>query len=225
MKQSNQYIAILSMLFLGMMVFTNFNLRQSFQAIDLSDPYKNYLTDKQGPFSVLKISGSNGYPIEVRAAENNEIKTLRSRVDHVKHTIHKDTLFVEFTGASVYHHQQRATDTPPAIIIHCHFLPKIIAANIYGRVIDFQSSELELIIQDHAQMEIVNGDIQAADIQVYDRGQLSFLHQNQIDSLSLIMADESVAFLKNVNLQHVEKDLGDEVSLVLSSQVFNHLMR
>ncbi|MEM8892712.1 MAG: hypothetical protein AAGD28_32325, partial [Bacteroidota bacterium] len=97
MKKSNQFLLILGSIILSMMLFTNFNLVGEYKKIDLSDPFKNYISLDVEPYAVLKLSGSNGYPIEVRQTDESELKFLRSRTEHVKHRIHADTLFISFT--------------------------------------------------------------------------------------------------------------------------------
>jgi hypothetical protein len=224
MKRSNQFLAILGFIMLFMMLFTHFNLVHAYQEIDLSDPFKNYISLQAKPYSVIKLSGSNGYPIELNYAEENGIKVLRSRTAHVQHKSHGDTLFISFTGASISKQQSKLSNTPPAIIIHRSTLPEIVVRDVHCRINDFDRDDMQISIQGNALTEIKDCHINTMKVKVSQQGHLEFLDQNRVDSLQLNMTNSSVAFLKNVNLDHIKENLGDSVSLVLSNQVFSSLV-
>lgn len=224
MNKSNQFLAILGLLTFSMMFFTNFNLVRAYKKIDLSDPFKNYISLNTQPFAVLKLSGSNGYPIEVSYAEKNELKVLRSRTDHVQHRSIGDTLFIEFTGATVSKQQSQLSDTPPAIIVQRNMLPEIIAKDIHCKVSDFNADEMRLTIQGNALTEIKNCHLKDMKVEISQQGHLEFFQQNNIDSLALSMKNSSIAFLKEVNVHHIQQDLGDSVAIVLSNHVFSALV-
>lgn len=224
MKKSNQFLAILGLLTLFMVLFTDVKLVQAYKKIDLSDPFKNYISLELGPYAVLKLSGSNGYPIEVNYADEDELKVLRSRTEHVNHSIHKDTLFIEFTGARISKQQNQSSNSPAAIIIQKSRIPEIIATDIHCRISDFEIDEMKLSLEGHAISEIKDCQLGRMKVNIAQQGHLAFYHQNRINSLVLKMENASVAFLKNVNLHHIEPDLGDSVSLVLSNHVFNALV-
>ena len=224
MKKSNLFLTILGILTCSMMVFTNFNLVEAYKEIDLSDPFKNYLSLDTQPYSVLKLSGTNGYPIEVKYADENGLKVLRSRTEHLKHSIQADTLFIEFTGARITKQQSQFSKAPAAIIIQRNTLPEIIAEDIHCRIADFEGSKMNLRIHGQALAEIKDCHLNHMQVDISEQGHLEFFHQNSIDSLQLNMANTSVAFLKNVNLRHIQQDLSDSVSIVLSNHVFSALV-
>lgn len=223
MKKSNQFLLILGSIILSMMLFTNFNLVEEYKKIDLSDPFKNYISLDVEPYAVLKLSGSNGYPIEVRQADESELKLLRSRTEHVKHRIHADTLFISFTGARISKHQSQTSNSPAAIIIQRSVLPEIIMTDIHGKISDFEADEMKLSIKGNALAEIKDCQLNRMQVNISQQGHLEFFHQNSVDSLALDMANSSVAFLKQVNLQHIQQDLGDSIAIVLSNDVFSAL--
>ncbi|MDW3647623.1 MAG: DUF2807 domain-containing protein [Bacteroidia bacterium] len=221
MKKSNEFLATLGLLIFLMMFFTNFNLVQEYKKIDLSDPFKNYISQDTEPYTVLKLTGSNGYPIEVRQADENELKLLRSRTEHLTYRIHADTLFIEFTGARISKQQSMNSTSPAAIIIQKSRLPEIIATDIHCKISDFKSEEMKLSIEGNALAEIKDCHFNRMEVGISQQGHLEFFHQNSIDSLQLNMANTSVAFLKNVNLHHIQQDLGDSIAIVLSNHVFS----
>lgn len=224
MKRSNQFLVLFGLITLAVLFLTNFNLVQEYNKIDLSDPFKNYVSLTTKPYSVLILSGSNGYPIEVRNEGGNGLKVLRSRVDHVVQNVISDTLFIEFTGANISRQQSRETNTPPSIIIQRETLPEIIAADIHGKISSFVAQKMSLTLKGDALIEIKDSHFKAMDVNLSHQAQIEFSNRNSTDSLLLTMSNTSVVFLKNINLQYIEQNLGDSISLVLSNDVFNSLV-
>ena len=224
MKRSNQFLSLLILLTVGMMLFTNFTLMKEYKTIDLSDPFKNYISLDYVPTNVLKLSGSNGYPIEVRHANENGLKVLRSRTEHVIQSIHGDTTRIEFTGASISKQQSILSETPPAIIIEVQYLPELKTTDIHCRIKDFNTDELNIGVGGHALIEIGDCDFVSMIVDISDHGHLEFFHENRVDTMKLTMTNTSVAYLKNVNLHYIKQDLGEAVSVVLSNKVFDSLV-
>ena len=224
-KNSNQFLASFGLLTLIMIGFTNFNLVREYKKIDLSDPFKNYLSMPSIPHSVLKFSGSNGYPIEIRYSDVNTIKVLRSRVEHVHQNITADTLYIDFTGANISKNQSQYSNTPPAIVLQRNVLPEIIISDIHCKIADFDAEELRLTVKGNALCEIKDCHLNTMNVEVSNNGHLEFFHENSVRSLQLAMRNTSSAYLKNVNLHHIEQDLTDSVSIILSNDVFNALVK
>ena len=224
MKKSNLFLTILGLLTCAMMVFTNFNLVQAYKKIDLSDPFKNYLPFQTEPYSVLILSGSNGYPIELKYAEEDGLMILRSRTEHLRRRSHGDTLFIEFTGARISKQQSQSSNAPAAVIIQRSLLPEISASDIHVKISDFEKDDLELKIGGNALTEIKNCQFNRMKVDLSQQGHLEFFAQNSVDSLQLSMANTSVAFLKNVNLHHIQQELSDSIAIVLSNHVFRDLI-
>ncbi|MEM6800564.1 MAG: hypothetical protein AAF696_04120 [Bacteroidota bacterium] len=224
MKKSNRFLMVLGLFTLLMMLFTNFNLVEAYKKIDLSDPFKNYISMEAQSYRVLKLSGSNGYPIEIRQADENTCMLLRSRREHVKLRIHADTLFIDFTGASISKQQSQASPTSPAIIIQTNSIQEILATDVHCRISDVSRDEMKLSLAGHALSELKDCHLNRMQLDIVQQAHMEFLHQNSIDSLELRMANTSIAFLKNVNLDHIKQDLGDSVSVVLSNYVFRDLV-
>ena len=224
MTKSNQFLAMLVLLTSSMMLFTNFNLAKEYEKIDLSDPFKNYISLESKPFSVLKLLGSNGYPIEVRQSDVNEIKVLRSRIDHVIQKTHADTMSLEFTGASISKQQSQLSTSPPAIVILRTSIQEIIATDVHCKIADFAMDNMKVTVNGEALAEIADCHLSKLKAEIAQQGHLEFFHQNSIDSVQLTMKNSAVAFLKNVTLHHIDQDLGDSVSIVLSNRVFDSLI-
>jgi len=223
MKKSNQFVILVGLLTSFMILFTNFKLVGEYKKIDLSDPFKNYVSLDTEPYTVLKLSGSNGYPIEVIQAVENELKLLRSRTEHVQYSQKSDTLFIAFTGASISKHQSMNSNSPAAIIIQTNTLPEIIATDIHCKISDFEAEEMKLSLEGNAISEIKDCLFNRMEVDISQQGHLEFFHQNRADSLVLSMANSSVAYLKQVNLNYIDQDLGDSVAIVLSNDVFSAL--
>ena len=172
MKKSNQFLASLGLLTFIMICYTNFNLVREYKKIDLSDPFKNYLSLPSIPHSVLKLSGSNGYPI----------------------------------------------------VIQRNVLSEIIISDIHCKIADFDAEELRLTVNGNALSEIKDCHLNTMNVEVSNNGHLEFFHENSVDSLQLAMSNTSSVYLKNVNLHHIEQDLTDSVSIILSNDVFTALV-
>lgn len=223
MKKSNQFLTVFGLVTFLMLLYTDFNLAQEYSRIDLSDPYKNYISLPFEPYTVLHLSGTNGYPIEIRYAEDDGLRALRSRTGHIIQRASSDTLFIEYTGTNISQEQSRHTDTPPAIIIEKHTLPEVIATDVHCQIVDFDTDTVYMTIKGRGYTEIQDCHLGSLNVEISHDGHLGFLRQNSVDSLHLAMHNTSVAFLKNVNLRHIEQDLSDSVSIVLSNDVFNTL--
>ncbi len=112
MKSGNTALIAFITLLLVSMIWVNTQLKAAYNEIDLSDKLRNYLSIDTGPYSILKISGSNGYPIQIEQGDAREFKVLRSRGPHITHQISGDTLIIQFSGARVSPSSLDGLNTP-----------------------------------------------------------------------------------------------------------------
>ena len=225
MKTSNLFIVLFSIVILAVLFITNINLKNEYLKIDLEDMYKNYVSVDAAPYSVLSISGSNGYPIEIEQNDTNSIKVLRSRLEHFKSVVKNDTLFIEFSGSNVSMQQSFLSTTPSGIVIHKNKLSAIVSMNTHQRVSGFENDRFNLILKGNSHLEIRSSNIQTLSVLTEKNSQIQFLEQNTIDSLSLKMLNTSVANLTNINFKKVHPVLSDSIAIVLSKNTFKNLLK
>ena len=221
MKKSNLYIMTLCIVIIAGMYATNIILTKEYQKIDLTDPYKNYVSVAIAPYKVLAISGSNGYPIEIVHKKTNDIKVLRSRLNHFKSTLRNDTLFIQFTGSNIPMQQRFITNTPAGIIIEKNVLVDIISTNTHNRVSGFSSQDLKIHLKGNSLMEISNCNIQTMQIEMLHKSQIDFSNMNTVDSLDLKMANSAIASLQKIAFRTIHPTLKDSITIVSVS--YTHL--
>ena len=225
MKKSNLYILGLVLVIITGMFASNSILKEEYQKIDLTDPYKNYLSVKSESYTVLDISGSNGYPIEIVHKKKNDIKVLRSRLNHFKKTLRNDTLFIKFTGSNIPLLQRYNTSTPAGIIIEKNILTDIISTNTHNRMSGFSNQDLKLNLLGNSLIEISDCDLNNMLIDMKNKSQIDFSSMNTVDSLNLIMANTSIASLQKIDFKTINHSLSDSITLVLSKSVFKNILK
>ena len=223
MKPSNILSTSIFFAFIFGMFYTNIILKNEFLKIDLNDKYKNYISYNVGTYSVVNIEGSNGYPIEIKKTESNDIKVLRSRKNHFNKVQIKDTLFIEFTGANISNEQSFSNETPTGIIIESNSLSKIIVSNTYNRIEGFSGQDMDIILKNSSIAEIADCKLKSLNLSSEDNSQYVFSKNNRIDSLHLIMLDKSIGHLKHLDYKILNHSLGDSVTMVLSKNIFDKI--
>ncbi|SDQ75268.1 GIN domain-containing protein [Flagellimonas zhangzhouensis] len=224
MKTSTVFIIILSITMAGVLFASNVSLKIEYEKIDLDDVFKNYVSVDSESYSVISISGSNGYPIEIVQKDTNAIKVLRSRLEHFKSVVKNDTLFIEFTGSNISMEQSFLTTTPSGIVIHKNNLSGIIATNTHQRVNGFKTEHLTLKLKGNSYIELQNCNAQTLSIQMENESHLQFSEKNIADSIALKMTHTSVANLNDVTFKKVHPVLSDSVAIVLSNEAFKNLL-
>lgn len=225
MKTSNLFITILFLVIVIAMFITNVSLKNEFLKIDLKDVYKNYVLVDAEPYSVLSISGSNGYPIEVVQKETNTIKVLRSRLKHFKSVVKNDTLFINFSGSNIPMNQQNNSKTPAGIIIENNSLSDIITTNIHNRIKGFVNQDLKITLRGKTFTEISNTNLNFMDLVINDISRIDFSDKNKVDSLDLKMNDNSVAYLKAITFRKINTKVKDSATIILSKNTFNKILK
>lgn len=225
MKKSNLFLMALGLVIITGMYATNVILKKEYQKIDLTNPYKNYVSVDFSSYAVLAISGSNGYPIEIVHKKINDVKVLRSRLDHFKSILKNDTLFIQFTGSNISMEQGFHGNTPPGIIIQKNALSSIIISNTYNRVFGFSNQDLKLVLNGDSYMEISNCNLQVLEVDMKNKSQIEFLKTNTADSLNIKMANKSIARLNNIEFKTIKHSLRDSITVVLSKETFNRILK
>ena len=225
MKASNIFIIVLGIIVLTGMYVTNVILKNEYQKIDVNDPYKNYVSVNSEPYSVLDISGSNGYPIEIIQKETNAIKVLRSRLQHFKSNVKNDTLFIQFTGSNISMKQSFLSTTPSGIIINKDKLSSIHVSDTHNRINGYSNQNLKIALKGSSYVEVSNFHLNNLMIEMENNSQIDFTAKNTVDSLSLKMKNTSVASLQKVDFNSINHKLNDSITLVLSKGVFNNLLK
>lgn len=224
MKASTIFISVLAIILLIGMFLTNVILRNEYQKIDLNDPFKNYVSIEFNPYSVLDISGSNGYPIEITSKEVNDVKVLRSRLQHFKSEVKNDTLFIKFKGSNVPMEQSFLSTTPSGIIIHKKILSGIQISGTHNRIYGYSNQKLDINVNGKSYTEVSDVKLNNLNINMYQNSQIVFRNKNQVDSLKLNMNSTSIANLEKIEFKHISHKLSDSITLVLSKNTFNNLV-
>ncbi|MGB0891542.1 MAG: hypothetical protein ACPGUU_04260 [Flavobacteriaceae bacterium] len=225
MKKSNIFISFLAIAIITGMFLVNADLKKEYTKIDLKDPFKNYLSIDHESYSVLDISGSNGYPIQIIQKDTNNIKILRSRLNHFKSELRNDTMFVKFTGSNIPMNQRHNSSTPYGIIIENSELTKIVSTNTHNRIFDFSNTNLQISLKGNSFMEVNNCNINTLQINLENTSYIDFIINNKADSLDLIMKDKSIASLQKMSFNKINHSLKDSVTIVLSKDAFNTILK
>lgn len=225
MKKSNLFLITLGLVIITGMYTTNIILKKEYQKIDLTNPYKNYVSVDSSSYAVLSISGSNGYPIEIVHKKTNAVKVLRSRLDHFKSILKNDTLFIQFTGSNIPMEQGNHGNTPAGIIIEKNSLSSIIITNTYNRVFGFSNQDLKLVLYGNSFTEISNCNLKILEVDMKNKSQIEFLKTNTADSLYIKMANKSIVRLKNIEFKTIKHNLRDSITVVLSKETFNRILK
>ena len=224
MKQSTIFSLGLLIATITGMAYTNAVLKNEYQKIDLNDTFKNYITYTAIEYSVLDIKGSNGYPIEIKSSNVNEIKVLRSRKNHFTKKLVGDTLFIEFSGSNISNEQAFSNETPPGIIIESSGIQKIITSNTFNRIMNFSSVDLEIELYHSSIADFSNCNLGILYLQSNNKSQFVFSENNRTDSLQLTMAGTSIGNLKEIEFSSMNHALEDSVILVLSKNTFTSIL-
>ncbi|MDF1699086.1 MAG: hypothetical protein P1U56_24750 [Saprospiraceae bacterium] len=220
MKSSNILLLVLCIIVLSGMIYTNVVLKNEFQKIDLSDNLKNYISHSMESFSILEIKGSNGYPIEINKGNTNDVKVLRSRINHFSQRLFGDTLFIEFTGSNIPLDQTYSMKTPPGIIIEVESLSEIRTSQTYNRISNFSDQDLNITLKNSSITEVVNCNLNILNLCSNDDSQFVFSQNNTVHSLQITMKDNSIGRFEDIEFSTLNHTLDDNVTLVLSKNTF-----
>lgn len=224
MKPGNIAFSALIIILLTSMIWVNTELRDAYYQIDLTDKLRNYLSISTDEYSILKISGSNGYPIEIQQSDKSEMKFLRSRIPQIEHKINGDTLILHFTAARVSPSSLANTVTPPGIIISCPTLSEIILEDTHNRISGFEQSLLQMKLAGSSYTEF--SDNRIGTLSVHARGSSSFDFRNKstADTAILRLKGGSVGFLEGLSYHVIEPIMEDSSLVVLSKSALQELM-
>lgn len=224
MKSGNIALSILFITLLTGMVLVNTELRAVYYEIDLTDKLRNYLSATMEEYSILKISGSNGYPIEIQQSEQEEVKILRSRLPQVDYRIDGDTLIVYFSGASVSLSAAISSTTPPGIIISVSKLTEIILENTHNRISGFDQQALHLQLTGSSYTELLDNNFGRFSLEARTASRFEFKNENTADTALFSLLGGSVGFLEGLSYHAFEPVLEDSSLIVLSKTALQELM-
>lgn len=179
-KASNIASLSLLMVLLTSMVWVNTELEKVYLEIDLNDELRNYLPIKTADFKLLKISGSNGYPIEIKKG-TEEMRMLRSRVSQFQHQVSGDTLIIEFTGARVSPSTLADTNTLAGLIIYSEQLEALILTNTHNRISGLDQEVLTLKLEGESYTELSDNRMRELHIEASDASSFEFRNENSAD--------------------------------------------
>jgi hypothetical protein len=220
MKSSNILLLVLCTIFLSGMVYTNAVLKNEYLKIDLSDDFKNYISHPMESFSILDIKGSNGYPIEINKGNTDDVKVLRSRINHFSQQLIGDTLFIEFTGSNIPIDQTYSMNTSPGIIIEVESLSEIRTSQTYNRISNFSDQDLSITLKNSSITDVANCSLNALNLCSNDVSQFVFSQNNTVHSLQLTMKDNSIGRFEDIDFSTLNHTLDDSITLVLSKNTF-----
>lgn len=220
-KKSNLLLTGIVLISTLGMFATNYVLKQEYLNIDLTDMYKNYVSVDTGAYSVLNISGSNGYAIDIIQKPHNHVRVLRSRRQHFSSHVVEDTLFIKFTGANISQQQALLSDIPSGIIVESNDLAQVISDNMYSRIIEFSDQDFELSLTGNSFSKLLNCSFNTLDIHSRNNSQFEFSQSNRVDSLRIDMSDASVGYFQEIRFEDISHSFKDSVTLILSKSVMN----
>lgn len=224
-KKSNLMVGALVLISTIGMFATNLILKKEYLKIDLTDVYKNYISVNKATYSVLNISGSNGYPIDIIHKPHNHVRVLRSREKHVTSHLSHDTLFIEFRGANISQSQAFLTDTPSGLIIESKDLVEVISKNTNNRIIGFSNQDFTLNLAGNSLSKVFDCEVKTFNISSKNKSQFEFSQSNQVDSLRIDMSDHSIAYFQEIHFADIRHTLQDSARWVLSKNVINRVFQ
>ncbi|GEO06375.1 hypothetical protein AAE02nite_40390 [Adhaeribacter aerolatus] len=223
MKQSNIALLLLALVLTAGMVTTGFILKKEAAKIDLNDPLRNYETSNIPAFKVLKISGSNGYPIDIQQDSSTSLTVLRRRKSFLKTKRLGDTLEIIFSGANIPLEQAEKNTTPAGIIIKTNSVAKITNQNTFVRIMHFQKTNLDLELTGQAVANISNCQFPVLNIRAAEQSRFNFDGKNMAENFNLNLQNATVGFLKNIHFSALKHQVGDSAVVVLSNQTLTQL--
>lgn len=225
MKKATIYLICLSICFIMGMFLTNINLKQAYLQIDLSDPYKNYIHTCIHPLKAVKISGSNGYPIDIKQKESNEIKFLKSRQEHIQKKISNDTLYIKFTGANKTRQTGDDSDAAAAIILELQHLPPVYVKNTFHRISGFKQKEVHLYLNGQAEIALYDCNANYMVVSSNNNSHIAFIKNNYMNTLDIRLQEYANAYFKQLQCTNFYPTLGDNVSMVFSKSSLEALLK
>jgi len=223
MKKSNIALLGLAFVFTTGMLTTGFILKKEAAKINLNDPLRNYETSPIPAFKVLKISGSNGYPIHIQYDTTNSLTVLRRRKSFLKTKTTTDTLEIIFSGANIPLEEAGKNTTPAGVIIKANAVKKITNQNTFVRIIDFKRTNLDLALSGHTVATFNNCHFPTLNIRATGLSRFGFDGQNIADNFNLNLQNSTVGFLKNIQFYALQHQVGDSAAVVLSNQVMGQI--
>lgn len=225
MKPSNIALLSLAFAFLVGMFFTNSILKKEYVKIDLDDPLKDYVSVDYESFSVLKISGSNGYPIEIEAAEKEDIKVLRRRMGFFKKELKGDTLHITFSGSNIPLEQAANSTTQPGIKIQGSAFSQIIIKDTYTRIKGLTEKNLNLYLEGNASTAVLDCRFGSLSIAAKNNSRFEFKQHNSVDTLAFTLANTSMGYLKNIDFSVLQPTLGDSAVVAMSGSSLMEIIK
>ena len=225
MKASNIALSVLALLLLTSMVWVNTRLEKVYSEIDLTDKLRNYLPLQTDNFKILKISGSNGYPIEIQKGDKQEVRVLRSRVSQFKVDNSGDTLMIEFTGARVSPAALPETTTPAGMLITSDQLTELFLTNTHNRISGFYQRVLALQLSGESYTEFAGNRLDKLSIMAHDASSFEFGEENVADTAVISMKHRSVAFLDGLSYHKLQPEMEDSALVVLSKNALMELVK
>lgn len=225
MKSGNIALSILVLLLLTSMVWVNTQLKEVYHEIDFTDKLRSYLTIETDQYSILKVSGSNGYPIDIKQSENPSISVLRSRASQLEHRIEGDTLIIRFSGARVSPASLAATTTPAGLIISSSKLSGVILTDTHNRVTGFSQPSFTLDLRGESYTEITDNQASTLRVKASQRSSFEFYNKNTADTAYITLKDNSVGFLDGLSYHRLQPAMEDSSLMVLSKSALQALIK
>ncbi len=225
MKTANIALSLLLIILLTSMVWVNTELRTVYYNIDLTDKLRNYQSIEVDDYAVLKILGSNGYPVEIHSSEENELKVLRSRMSQFKHRVAGDTLIIHFSGARISPSSLAHSTTPAGIIISCSTLTGIVLEDTHNRISGLHQNQLSLILRGSSYTELSDNLFGTLSLQAEASSNFEFKNMNVSDTVLLGLRGGSVGFLEGLSYHVIQPALEDSSLIVLSKKALRELMQ
>lgn len=225
MKPGNIALSALIIMLLASMTWVNTELRTVYYEIDLTDKLRNYQPVEIAEYSVLEISGSNGYPVEIQQGAENETKILRSRMSQFEYKVTGDTLAIHFSGALVSPSTLVNTTTPAGIIISASKLKGIVLEDTHNRISGFDQGTLSLLLKGSSYTEFSDNHIDSFSLKAAGNSNFTFTTKNTADTALFTLMGASVGFLEGLSYHAFEPVLEDSALIVLSKNALRELIQ
>lgn len=225
MKTSHLYTISLAIIFMIGMGLCDYSLILETQRINLKDQFNNYSKVSKANFSVLHLSGSNGYPIHIRQSDSNAVRVLRSRLQHFDSQLQNDTLYINFRGANIPQYQAFDSKTPAGIVIDHPHLSSIISENTHNKIQGFKHQNISIHLSGTATALLEQCHMRHLGINASNNSQFHLLRSNTIDSLNISMSDHSIGHFEGLNFKHLSPVIQDSAQWILSKKIIEQILK
>lgn len=217
MKTSDRILCGLAAVLLTATAGVDVILKQGYAAVRLDDPDRAYLKMDVRPFKHLRITGGNGYAVEIRQAKEYEIKVMRSRERFFSSVRRGDTLTIQFTVASTSANPDPG-QLPRGLVISAPRLVSISAEGTSNLIREWSSDSLQIRLEGNATANISRINLAGLAVAGSQKARINFDSANTVKNLRLDLNHAASVYLNQIRFRHLVPALTGDSHIILGSR-------